>query len=104
MSILKTKQGKGDVMPFTTLRDKGRVVIPKDLRKKFGMKIGDRFEVKEDNGQIVLIPESKTHEAWNWTKNWTQKVESALKDVEEGRVSKAEDNLKSALNELKKKV
>ncbi len=90
-------------MPFTTLRDKGRVVIPKELRQKFGLKVGDKFEVKENNGQIVLIPKN-THEAWNWTKSWQKKINAALKDVEEGRLSNAHDNLEDALKELKKKV
>ena len=90
-------------MPFTTLRDKGRVVIPKRFRQKLKMKVGDKFEVKEDNGHIVLMPRS-THQTWNWTDAWTKKVETALKEVEQGKVSKAYDNLEDALLALKKKV
>jgi len=103
MAVPIQLQGAIAVMPYTTLRDKGRVVIPRELRQKFGLKIGDKFEVKEDNGQIVLVPKN-THEAWNWTKRWQKKIDAALKDVEEGRVSKAYNNLEEALEDLKKKV
>ena len=102
MSLLETKF-RGVIMPFATLHDRGRVVIPKEIRRKFDMKVGDRFEVKEDNGHIVLIPK-QTHHAWNWTKAWSKKVEVALRNVDEGKVSKAYDNLEDALKALKKKV
>lgn len=91
-------------MSFTTLAEKGRIVIPAKLRKKYGMKIGDKYQVKDLDGQIVIIPEPVTHNTVNWTKSWTRKMEAALKDVEEGRVSKAYDNLEDALKDLKKKV
>ena len=90
-------------MPYTTLRDKGRVVIPKELRQKCGLKVGDKFEIKEDNGHIVLTPKS-THEAWHWTEHWQKKINAAVKDVEEGRVSKAHDNLEEALQDLKREI
>ena len=102
MPLLETKI-RGVIMPFAILHDRGRVVIPKEIRRKFDLKVGDKFEVKEDNGHIVLIPK-QTHHAWNWTKAWSKKVEVALKNVDEGKVSKAYDNLEDALKALKKKV
>jgi len=89
-------------MPITTLRDKGRVVIPKELRQKFGLKIGDQFEIREEKGQIVLIPQ--TGQAWKWTVGWRKKIDDAVKDVEEGRVSKAHNNLEAALKALADRV
>ncbi|NIR52048.1 AbrB/MazE/SpoVT family DNA-binding domain-containing protein [candidate division KSB1 bacterium] len=90
-------------MPFTKLGHKGRVVIPAELRKKFNLKVGDNFEIKEENGHIVLIPQG-AHQTWAWTTEWAQKVEGALKEVEKGEVSRAYDNLDEALKELKKRV
>ncbi len=89
-------------MPITTLRDKGRVVIPKELRQKFGLKIGDQFEIKEEKGQIVLIPQ--TGQAWKWTAGWRKKIDDAVKNVEEGRVNKAHNNLEAALKALADRV
>ena len=103
MPITNTTKFIGATMPFTTLRESGRIIIPKRLREKLKMKIGDRFEVKENKGQIILMPTS-THQTWNWTDDWTKKVEIALKEVDEGNTSKAYDNLESALVALKKKV
>ena len=60
-------------MPFSTLAEKGRLVIPAKLRKKYGMKIGDKYQVKDDNGHIVIIPEPVTHKTVTWTKDWTKK-------------------------------
>lgn len=34
----------------------GRVVLPKSLRKKHGVRDGDRMIVREHGDQIVLIP------------------------------------------------
>jgi AbrB family looped-hinge helix DNA binding protein len=103
MNSTKT-QIRGTAMAFITLAEKGRIVIPAKLRKKYGMKIGDKYQVKDDNGNIVIIPEPVTNNTATWTKSWTRKMETALKDVEEGRVSKAYDNLEEALRDLKKKV
>lgn len=36
--------------------EKGQVVIPAPLRRKYGIKKGTRIEVLERNGQILLQP------------------------------------------------
>lgn len=36
--------------------DKGRILIPKDLREKAGLKPGDRARLKVERGRIVIIP------------------------------------------------
>ena len=35
---------------------KGQVVIPADLRKKYGITKGTRVRIDEENGQIVIKP------------------------------------------------
>lgn len=35
--------------------DLGRVCIPKEIRKKFGFGMGDRFEILGKEGEILLI-------------------------------------------------
>ena len=34
----------------------GRLVIPKEMREKYGVKEGSRFIIREYKGQIILIP------------------------------------------------
>lgn len=35
--------------------DLGRVCIPKEIRRKFGFCMGDRFEIRAKDGEILLI-------------------------------------------------
>lgn len=43
-------------MPVVTISSKGQIIIPSELRKKFKIKQGDRFELQEHEGKIVLVP------------------------------------------------
>lgn len=43
-------------MTTTTATQKGQVLIPVALRKKFNIHKGTRLSVKESNGKIVLEP------------------------------------------------
>ena len=40
----------------TTMTSKGQIVIPSELRRKYGLKEGVRIQVIDDGGQIVLQP------------------------------------------------
>ena len=40
----------------TSIGERGQLVIPKDLRKDFGIKKGDKFIVMEKAGAIILMP------------------------------------------------
>jgi len=43
-------------VPVVTISSKGQIIIPSELRKKFKIKQGDRFELQEHEGKIVLVP------------------------------------------------
>jgi AbrB family looped-hinge helix DNA binding protein len=43
-------------MQRSLISTKGRVTIPADLRKKFGIKPGTRIRWKKENGRLVLTP------------------------------------------------
>ena len=47
-------------MGEVTVKDRGRIVIPKFLREKLDIKGGEKMEVKEENGEIVLKPSEST--------------------------------------------
>ncbi len=42
-----------------TISEKGQIVIPAELRKRYGLKKGDRLVIEDGNGCIVLRPLSK---------------------------------------------
>ena len=46
-------------MATSTISAKGWVVIPSEVRKKFGLRPGDRVHVREEDGRIILIPALK---------------------------------------------
>jgi AbrB family looped-hinge helix DNA binding protein len=43
-------------MNTSTLSEKGWVVIPQDLRKRYGLKKGDRVHVIDYGGIISIVP------------------------------------------------
>lgn len=43
-------------MPVITVSSRGQVIIPSEIRKKFKIKQGDRFELQEHEGKLVLVP------------------------------------------------
>ncbi|TMB99909.1 MAG: AbrB/MazE/SpoVT family DNA-binding domain-containing protein [Chloroflexi bacterium] len=43
-------------MAGSIISEKGLVVIPKEIRKKYGLKKGDRVQFIDWGGQIVVLP------------------------------------------------
>lgn len=47
-------------MPETVLSTKGRIVVPKDVRARLRLKVGQRFKVEAlDDGTILVVPISE---------------------------------------------
>ncbi|MBI4304523.1 MAG: AbrB/MazE/SpoVT family DNA-binding domain-containing protein [Chloroflexi bacterium] len=46
-------------MNTSTLSEKGWVVIPQDLRKRYGLKKGDRVHIIDYGGVISIVPASE---------------------------------------------
>jgi AbrB family looped-hinge helix DNA binding protein len=44
----------------TKVLDKGQVVLPASIRRKLGVKTGDKFSADIKNGNIVLTPPKQT--------------------------------------------
>ncbi len=42
-------------MDFVRMSSKGQIVLPRDIRRKFGLKTGDRFMLVSDGENIVLM-------------------------------------------------
>ena len=47
-------------MNASILSEKGRVVIPQELRERYGLKKGDKVHVIDYGGVISIVPASKT--------------------------------------------
>ena len=43
-------------MAVTQLSKNGRVLIPRQLRKKYGLRLGGRVQLAEEEGRLVLMP------------------------------------------------
>jgi len=43
-------------VPVITVSSKGQIIIPSEFRKKFKIKQGDRFELQEHDGKLLLVP------------------------------------------------
>jgi len=43
-------------VPVITVSTKGQIIIPSEIRKKHKINQGDRFEIQEIDGKLVLTP------------------------------------------------
>ncbi len=75
-------------MTVVRLSDKGQLVIPAEVRAKYGLTKGDRFLVREDAGRIVLepLPRHPLLELRGAFKSETNAVESLLREREGDRL------------------
>jgi len=77
------------VIPVTVVKlsDKGQLVIPAEVRAKYGLTKGDRFLVREDAGRIVLepLPRHPLLELRGAFKSETNAVELLLREREGDR-------------------
>jgi len=48
-------------MKATSITPKGQIVIPAEIRKRYGLKPGTKVSVVERGGQIIIIPSTKDY-------------------------------------------
>jgi AbrB family looped-hinge helix DNA binding protein len=75
----------------TSVRKKGLVTIPLDIRERLDLQEGDQLVVSVEDGRIVLTPASivPDDQTWFWSPEWQQKereVDEALAEGERGPV------------------
>jgi AbrB family looped-hinge helix DNA binding protein len=56
---INKKGYKESFMNTSTLSEKGWVVIPQELRRRYGLKKGDRLHIIDYGGVISLVPASE---------------------------------------------
>jgi AbrB family looped-hinge helix DNA binding protein len=74
---------------LTRLTSGGQITLPKEIRLKTSMEVGDFVEVKLDGeGHIVLTPKKlvDASQAYFWTEEWQRGERKADEDIKAGRV------------------
>jgi AbrB family looped-hinge helix DNA binding protein len=79
-------------MARTTLRAKGQLTLPDDIRKAAHLEEGDLLNAEITPDGILLRPQKliDATQAWFWTPEWQQGEREADADIAEGRVERFE--------------
>ena len=75
----------------------GRLVLPKELREKYGVREGSRLVIREHAGQIILIPVT-TYEKPTEALHGSLKIEGT---IEEPKKAAREHIRKKLIEELR---
>jgi antitoxin PrlF len=82
-------EGKAGSMPRATLRPKGQMTLPNEVRAALHVEDGDEIEFElTENGVIMhglkMIP---ADQAWFWTAAWQAGEREASEDIAAGRTT-----------------
>lgn len=79
------------------LKQKSQVTIPIELVKKLDLKPGDKLEVEEKDGCLIMTPVAviPRHQMWFFSREWQQDELKVEQQIQEGRVkvAKSKDEL-----------
>jgi antitoxin PrlF len=74
-------------MARTTLRAKGQLTLPEDVRKAARLQEGDLLEAEvSDSGEVILRPLATVDrsQAWFWTQDWQAGEREATEQARQG--------------------
>jgi AbrB family looped-hinge helix DNA binding protein len=73
----------------TTLRARGQITLPLEVRKAAHLEEEDVLEIELTPNGILLRPCKliDASQAWVWTPEWQEGLREALEDVKAGRVT-----------------
>ena len=90
-------------MSSTTIRGKGQITIPNDIRRLACLEEGDPLEVELVADGILLKPQKviDATQAWFWTPTWQAGEREAAEDIAagRGRVFTSSDEFLASLDE-----
>ncbi|MCL4416639.1 MAG: AbrB/MazE/SpoVT family DNA-binding domain-containing protein [Actinobacteria bacterium] len=74
------------------LKQKSQVTIPKKLVEKLSLKIGDKIDIEEKDGRLVLTPVIMVpkDQAWFYTPEWQKDETEVDRQLKEGKIHVAE--------------
>lgn len=70
------------------LKQKSQVTIPNELVKKMNLHPGDKLEVEEKDGKLIITPVVviPRDQMWFYTKEWQEGEAAVEKDIREGKI------------------
>lgn len=70
------------------IKQKSQVTIPVELLKKMNLKTGDKLEIEEHEGRLVITPVVviPRDQLWYYSKEWQKDEGEAQRQIQEGRV------------------
>ena len=73
------------------IRQNFQITLPAEIRKQFGLKIGDLVEIAVKGYKLILTPKRTVDldQAWFWTKEWQEAERDVDAEGKAGRVKKA---------------
>jgi len=73
------------------LKQKSQVTIPKGFVKRLNLKVGDKLEVEEEGGKLVITPVVVVpkDQAWFYSPEWQEREREVERQKEEGKIHKA---------------
>lgn len=83
------------------LKQKSQVTIPRGFVRKLNLKVGDKLEIEENNGRLIITPVVviPKDQAWFYSPEWQEKEQEADKQKNEGKIHKA-SNKEELFNKL----
>jgi len=75
--------------PTTTLRDRGQLTLPAEVREAARIEAGAVLEFSVEAGRIVMTPKVliDADQAWFWTERWQAMERQADADFTAGRAT-----------------
>jgi len=73
------------------LKQKSQVTIPAELLKKMNLKTGDKLDIEEREGRLVITPVViiPRDQLWYYSKEWQKGELEAEQQISEGKVKLA---------------
>jgi antitoxin MazE len=74
-------------------KQKSQVTIPKDLVERLKLKIGDKLNIEEKDGKLVITPVViiPKDQAWYYSEKWQKMEKEVDEQIDRGEVHTARD-------------
>lgn len=91
-------------MEVAKIKRNYQLTIPRSIRKKMKLAVGDHVEIDVEGNQVIIKPLKLIHadQEYFYTKEWQDKEAEADKDIEKGDLMGPFENANDALKALKK--
>jgi antitoxin PrlF len=87
----------------TTLRSKGQVTLPAEIREALHINEGDELEFEVIEPGVVVVRGLKmipAAQAWFWTKSWRSGEQQASEEIASGQLSRVYKDIDGMFDDL----